>query len=120
LADEIERTVARGVVDTEQETDFYPKKSTMLRPMTDEEKLATGLEFLITAAEVPLMLHKAQSRLGNRPITWLPERPGTQREEVVESPIGDISPNTIRDVSELLAEIIKEMGELEIQFPDVA
>ena len=119
MADEIERTVARGVVVPEQKTDFYVK-STVLRPMTDAEKLATGLEFLTTASEIPLMLRKAQASFGDRPVKWLPERPGTQREEVLIAPIENVDEMNVESAAELLLAIIKEAADLGLQLPEVA
>ena len=58
LADEIERTVARGVVLTGQQTASY-KDSAVFRPMTDEEALAVAMEFFVTVLEVPVMLDAA-------------------------------------------------------------
>ncbi len=116
LADEIERTVARGVVLTGQQTASY-KDSAVFRPMTDEEALAVAMEFFVTVLEVPVMLDAATRALGTGHIEWKPERPGTERE--------DVAVDTMRQVDhgplcELLAKVIVIAEELGITLPEIA
>jgi len=116
VVDEIERTVARGVVLTGQQTKSF-KESAVFRPMDDEESLAVALEFLVTAMEVPLMLDAASHKLGVARIDWKPERPGTEREDVAVDTMGQVDYGPLR---ELLSKVIEIAEKLGITLPDIA
>jgi len=119
LADEIERTVARGVVVPQPESKLY-QKSTVLRPTTDDEKLATAIEFITTAAEIPLMLERVRSAVGGADVKWLPERLGTEREEVSMVPIQGAKKLDIDKASKLLTEIIAIADDHKLNLPEIA
>ncbi|MCR4415302.1 MAG: hypothetical protein NUV77_23060 [Thermoguttaceae bacterium] len=116
LADEIERTIARGVVMTGQATELY-KVSTVYRPMEDAEALAVALEFFITALEVPLMLDATTRSLGAGHIDWKPERPGTEREHVVADAALQVDRAALRDLLDKVITIAEELG---IVLPEIA
>ena len=115
-AQEIERTVARGVVLTGQPTELY-KEAMVYRPMEDAESLAVALEFFITALEVPLMLDVTARSLGARHIDWKQERPGAEREDVVIDAATQVDRAALRD---LLAKVIDITEELGIALPEIA
>jgi hypothetical protein len=116
LADEIERTVARGVVLTGQQTKSY-KDSAVFRPMTDEQTLAVAIEFFVTVLEVPVMLDAATRALGVAHIEWKPERPGTEREDVAVDSMRQVDHEPLR---KLLAKVIEIAEELGIALPEIA
>lgn len=116
LADEIERTIARGVVLTGQATELY-KVSTVYRPMEDAEALAVALEFFVTALEIPLMLDATTRGLGVGHIDWKPERPGAEREDVVVDAALQVDRAALRD---FLARVISIADELGIALPEIA
>ena len=116
LANEVERTVARGVVLTEQETSLY-ERSSVYREMNESEALAVALEFLITALEVPLMLSACGRELGGDAIEWRPERPGSEREEVVFGAESVVDQQLLRDLLSSIQVIASELG---ISLPEVA
>lgn len=116
LADEIERTVARGVVLTGQATELY-RVSTVYRPMEDMEALAVALEFFITALEIPLMLDATAHGLEAGHIDWKPERPGAEREDVMVDAALQVDRTALRD---LLTKVITIAEELGIALPEIA
>jgi hypothetical protein len=116
LVKEIERAMARGVVLTEQETEIY-EKSTVYRPMEDKEALAVALESLVTALEVPLMLGGARHILGDKPIEWRLERPGTEREEITASAANQVDQQRLHAYLLKIIEIARELG---INVPEMA
>jgi hypothetical protein len=113
LAQDIERTVARGVV---QQTQLY-QSSSVYRPMEEAEALAVALEFLVTALEVPLMLNSAHNTVGGDAIEWRPERPGSEREKIDPGPIGEVDQQALRP---LLMKSLESAHELGIELPEVA
>jgi hypothetical protein len=115
LAQEIERTVARGVVLAGQKTDMY-QKSSMYRPMDDKEALAVGLEFFVTVLDVPLMQSAIRRVVDSDSIEWRPERPGAEREETGPFPIQGIDQEALRD---LLLKIVDIAHELQINLPEI-
>jgi hypothetical protein len=116
LAQDIERTVARGVVLAEQETQLY-QSSSVYRPMEEKEALAVALEFFVTALEVPLMLNAARHTVGGDSIEWRSERPGSERENVDLGPIGEVDQQALRLLLLKILEIAHELG---ISLPEVA
>jgi hypothetical protein len=116
LAEEIRRTVARGVVLTGQETELY-QSSTVYREMNESEALAIALEFFVTALEVPLMITVCKQEFGGESIGWRLERPGSEREE-----IAFVKPQTLDQgtLMPLLKEIIDIANKLSINLPEVA
>jgi hypothetical protein len=116
LAQEIERTVARGVVLPGQETDLY-ESSSVYREMNEREALAVALEFFVTALEPPLMLTACRQDVGSDSIEWRPERPGSQREEIVIGPMGVVNQQSLRA---LLVEVLVIAHELSGNPPEVA
>jgi hypothetical protein len=116
LAQEIERTVARGVVLTGQETEVY-QNSSVYREMNEKEALAVAVEFFVTALEVPLMLGACRRDVGRDSIEWRPERPGSEREEVTLGPVGNVDQQFLR---QLLLKIVEITHELGTNLPEVA
>lgn len=116
LADEIERTVARGVVLTGQETEIS-RSSSIYRPMQDQEALAVALEFLVTALDVPVMQAECRSTLETGAIQWKNERPGTQREDDAINSVDDVNVQQLRRLLEQLIQLIHHLG---IAMPEIA
>lgn len=116
LAEEIRRTVARGVVLTGQETDLY-QSSRVYREMNDSEALAVAIEFLVTALEVPLMINACRQDIGGESIEWRLDRPGSEREEIA---FGKAEAVDQKSLTKLLTTIIKTAPELGINLPEVA
>jgi hypothetical protein len=116
LAQEMERTVARGVVLTGQQTPLY-HSSSIYRPTEDNEALAVALEFFVTASEVPLMLGSANHTMESGAIEWRPERPGTERESVATVPTVGLDQETLRPLLLKILEIAHELG---INLPEIA
>lgn len=116
LADEIERTVARGVVLTEQKTEMY-SKSSVFRPMEEAEALSVALEFLLAVLSVPQMLDAVATELGTHEIQWKPEREGTELERVTP-----IAPNLFgqTQLPKYLAQIRDFAVELKLALPEIA
>jgi len=119
LAEAIERTVARGVVLSDQQTTLY-EKSSVLRSMEDAEPLSVGIEFLVTAFEVPLMLSRVRQTTGAHTLKWMPERPEAEREEVAIEPIQQVDVGDLTKAEALLSEILRIISELQIRVPEVA
>jgi hypothetical protein len=115
LAQEIERTVARGVVQTDQETPRTAAR--VFTPMEDKEALAVALEFFVTASEVPLMLRSANHTMASTSIEWRPERPGTERETGASVPRADLNQQSLRSLLSKVREIAHELG---ITPPEIA
>lgn len=119
VAEEIERTVARGVVLQNQPTPLYDKSS-VFRPMDDVEALTVAVGFVVTSLEVPLMLARTHEILGTQPVKWVPERPGAEREEISIDPIGRTDAAEIDRARSLLIDIIKMLTDLRMRLPEVA
>jgi len=120
LAHDIERTVARGVVLTEQKTEFYKSKSTVFREMDEGESLAVALEFVVTALEPPLMHNKVRATLDGKLVKWMPERPNIESDEITAA---IAYPFDLDDVAELrlaLEVIVAIARELRIVLPEIA
>lgn len=116
LAQEIDRTIARGVVLAEQQTQLS-RSSSVYRQMEEVESLALALEFLVTALEVPLMLNSTRQTVGGDSIEWRPERPGSERETVDVGRTGDVDQQALRNLVTRIVEIAHELG---IELPEVA
>jgi hypothetical protein len=116
LAEEIERTVARGVVLTGQETPLY-HSSSIYRPMEETEALAVAMEFFITACELPLMMGSANHTLESNSIEWRQERPGTERDPVSLAPAAGLDQQALRPLLMKILEIAHELG---INLPEIA
>jgi hypothetical protein len=116
VAQDIERTVARGIVLAEQQTQLY-LSSSVYRPMEESEALAVAIEFLVTDLEVPLMLNSTQHIIGGDSIEWRPERPGSEREDVALGSIGEIDQQPLRQFLTKIHEIAQQLG---IELPEVA
>lgn len=116
LAEEIERTSARGVVIREQHA---PQTVAVYRPAEGNEGVAIALEFLITALEVPLMLSSTGHALGNDSIEWRSERPST--EGTFEVTTASLETQVDQQELDVLLRKIHEIAqELQITLPQLA
>jgi hypothetical protein len=117
LADDIEMTVARGVVLTGQETEIS-QSSSIYRSMEDQEALAVALEFFSTSLDVPLMQAECRSILGSEDIQWRNERPGSRREdETINNAATWVDLQQLRP---LLEQLVQLANQLEINLPEIA
>jgi hypothetical protein len=115
LAEEIRRTVTRGVVLTEQETNLNSSPR-FYREMNDSEALAVAIEVLVTALEVPLMINACRKVVGGESIEWRLERPGSENEEIA---LGEAETVNKKSLMHLLTTIIEIEHELGINLPEV-
>jgi hypothetical protein len=116
LAVDIEKTVSRGVILSEQRT-TYSQQSKILRPMANQEMLAVLLESLIAALEVPLMLEEAKIVLGCESISWLPITPGLEAEAAVLDRAMAVKKQELQNELGNVLSLIQEIG---IKHPEVA
>ncbi len=119
-AQQIDRTVVRGSI-TPREVEIVRGKKTEKRKivatMSSWESLAVALEFLIAAAEVPLMVNRVRQILLCEAIEWRPDEPGPRAEELALKPI---SANV--DLAELqrrIDSLVTIMKELNLDHPKI-
>jgi hypothetical protein len=90
LAQQIERTVSRGSVASSEAVTAGRKKSEKLKivtSMSSRDSLAVALEFLVAAAEVPLMVNHVRQNLPCISVEWKPDEPGPRAEDVAVMPV---------------------------------
>lgn len=116
LAQEIERTVSRGIVSAEGEIGTS-HRSTLYRPMENKDALAVGLEFLLTALDVPAMHNEVRLVVGGDSIESRSDRPDMEHEETPPFLFHQVDQETLRN---LISRITKIAQELHINLPEIA
>jgi hypothetical protein len=120
LAHQIERTVARGSIALGEVQTVGRKKEKVkvVTAMSGSDRLAVALEFLVAAAEVPLMINRVRESLSCNAVEWKPDEPGPPAEEATLKPI----PRTV-DLAELqrrIESLVGIMRDLDLIHPETA
>jgi hypothetical protein len=123
LVDEIEGTVARGVVIAESENKSLTKSSSY-RPMDSPESLAVALEFVTTALEAPLMVVRISELLNletGTHVTWRTDGNEASRELLGITVVTSEKDAERRQTVHLLAQkLIGLVDELGLCLPEIA
>ncbi|NLS97572.1 MAG: hypothetical protein GXX96_35990 [Planctomycetaceae bacterium] len=107
LVRQIERSIARGVV-----TSVPGETYSVLRPMTDLEKLSVSLEYVVTAFDTPAMLARCRELLQCSEITWTVEVDGDD----IDLPSSSL--DNKHDVS-AVKKLISIIDEMQLPIPEI-